>query len=941
MHNHPISALPWRSLRTRITVGVLLAVVSTLWSATFFISHFLRQDMEETLSAQQFSVVSLLADEVDRSVRARIKGLEAVAARMDRTSLDKPQELTRTLEHLPILLSLFNWGVIITDERGHSVSSLPLDFQRTGIDYSDVAVVRQVLKEQRTIVGAALIGPTTHQPMVPIATPIRDDEGRTIGALIGLTNLSQPNFLDDISGNRFGRKGGYLITEPQSRTFIAATDKSRVMRPGPPRGVNPVYDKYIDGFEGSGVALSSRGVVELSSSKRIPATGWLMQSVLPAEEAFAPIARIQQRLVGSSVLLTLLAGSIAWWWLRRQLAPLKEAAVLLAAMGEGRLPRQALPVRRDDELGQLADAFNNLLNTIVAEEAMAAENAVNARLRKIVANVPGIVFQYRLRPDGSASLPFASDAIQDIYGLQDREVLEDTDKMRALLHPEDQERFFTAIQDSARLLTPWHCEYRIRPVNGGEKWLQVNALPERDEDGSTLWHGFVTDISRLKETEGELRIAAATFESQQGMFITDAAQRIIRVNHAFTELTGYAPEEALGQTPVLLRSGRHDDAFYRGMYESLAEHGMWQGEIWNRHKNGEVFAAWSTISAVRDENGTLSHFVAAFSDITERKQAEERLRQNKEMMQAILNAIQESIFLVDPLDIVIAVNPTAAHRLALEPRDLTGKDLFAFFPSGVAENRRAMAHQVVLTGLPSLTEDERNGMVFSNRFYPLFDRGGKVEAVVMVATDVTERKRLERDLKLQARTDPLTGLFNRRHFMPLAEAELARTTRYHSPLSALMLDIDHFKRINDSRGHRTGDLVLQHLAHLARLTLRDVDIVGRLGGEEFAILLPQTGIDQAMEVAERLRQAIAESAVMPDTGLPLHYTASLGVAWVTDGMQTNVDTLLNEADQALYAAKKAGRNRVCRHDGKNPPVARPAGNESGPSMPLPSSSPEN
>ena len=224
-----------------------------------------------------------------------------------------------------------------------------------------------------------------------------------------------------------------------------------------------------------------------------------------------------------------------------------------------------------------------------------------------------------------------------------------------------------------------------------------------------------------------------------------------------------------------------------------------------------------------------------------------------------------------------------------------------------------MTHQVMLSGLPSLAEDERKGVMFSNRFYPLFDRNGKVDAVVLVSTDVTDRRRLERDLELQARTDPLTGLFNRRHFMTLAEADLARATRYRLPLSAIMLDIDHFKRINDSRGHRTGDLVLQNLAQLTKQTLRDVDIVGRLGGEEFAILLPQTGLDQALEVAERLRLAIAQSEVMPDAGLPLHYTASLGVACVTEGAPTNVDTLLSEADQALYAAKKSGRNKVRRH----------------------------
>ncbi|MDE2117333.1 MAG: diguanylate cyclase [Betaproteobacteria bacterium] len=179
-----------------------------------------------------------------------------------------------------------------------------------------------------------------------------------------------------------------------------------------------------------------------------------------------------------------------------------------------------------------------------------------------------------------------------------------------------------------------------------------------------------------------------------------------------------------------------------------------------------------------------------------------------------------------------------------------------------------------------------------------------------VVSDITERKQLEDELKRQARIDLLTGLNNRRHFFELAEQELARAKRYGAPLQVLMLDVDHFKLVNDTYGHHIGDLVLQKLSEVCVQTLRGIDILGRIGGEEFAILLPETRGEQALEVAERLRLSIAGAAVPLEQGGSVHLTVSIGVASVV-AMDARIDDVLKRADMALYAAKNAGRNRVC------------------------------
>lgn len=161
------------------------------------------------------------------------------------------------------------------------------------------------------------------------------------------------------------------------------------------------------------------------------------------------------------------------------------------------------------------------------------------------------------------------------------------------------------------------------------------------------------------------------------------------------------------------------------------------------------------------------------------------------------------------------------------------------------------------------------------------------------------------ELQRLADSDPLTGIANRRRFCERAAEELRRARRFRDPLALLMIDADHFKQINDTWGHEVGDTVLRGMADTIVVALRDVDIFGRLGGEEFAVLLPKTDVQAALGVAERLRAAVASMAVVPN----LHITASIGVTVVCDGDDFN--TLLNRADQAMYQAKQAGRNRVC------------------------------
>ena len=505
--------LNWNSLRTRLAIGVLCSTLISLWVVTLFISRYLRQDMEAAISSQQYSTVSLIAAELDRSVKERQTALALTAKSIETSSLRIDNSLEDFLEKQSGLLSLFNWGVIILDNQGVSVANVPTRRGRIGTRYDDLDFFKEIRATGKPVITEPLVGKGTGVYVLTIAVPIKRDNGELLGVVMGVTNLEQTNFLDEISAAKYGQTGEFLLTAPKSRIFIASSNGGRTLKKGPPAGVNPIYDHYIEGKEGSGVHVSSRGIEELSSSKTVPTTGWLMQSVLPTDEAFAPIYRMQQRLLIISCLLTLIAGTAAWFWLRHQLRPLQEASELVDKMKDGKLPRQALRVYHPDEIGKLTSAFNGLLEAIEKQEIALVEASALKKIRKILAHVPGVVFQYHLNEDGTGAFPFASEAARTIYEVSTEELEESGNCIRSKLFEDDREHFFASMHESERTLAPWLVDYRIRTNDGSLKWLHVHAVPEKEENWRIVWYGFVTDVTRTKAMEAELESYRRSLEA--------------------------------------------------------------------------------------------------------------------------------------------------------------------------------------------------------------------------------------------------------------------------------------------------------------------------------------------------------------------------------------------------------------------------------------------
>ena len=194
-------------------------------------------------------------------------------------------------------------------------------------------------------------------------------------------------------------------------------------------------------------------------------------------------------------------------------------------------------------------------------------------------------------------------------------------------HPDDKQRAWDAWQNAVNNNVPYSLECRLRRADGEYSWWLIRGAPMLNENGTIeKWFGTCTDINEIKAAEQELRISATAFDVQEGIVITDANEIIVRVNRAFIESTGYSAEELIGKTPRMLQSGRHDNTFYEEMWRSLRESGAWQGEIWDRRKNGEIYPKWLSIKAVEEKDGAVTHYVGSHTDITERKAAEDRIR---------------------------------------------------------------------------------------------------------------------------------------------------------------------------------------------------------------------------------------------------------------------------------------------------------------------------
>ena len=352
------------SLKTRITLSTVAVFVAGIWLLTLSATHVLRADLEQVLSAAQYSTATLIAGQLDHEIDSRLKAIEQLADAVGPLRTAKPQAVQAVLESQPLLQRMFNGGVIVYDAAGTAIADVPMESGRRGVNYMEVEVVAAAIRDGKTSVGQPIIGKKLNAPVFGMATPVRDAQGRIVGAVAGVINLGLPSFFDRIHSGRYGATGGYLVVSTKSRTVVTGSDKRRIMEVLPPPGANPTIDRFVAGEEGSAITHNPSGTEVLTSVKHLASTDWGLAVYLPTSEAFAPINDLRRQLVLGALLLTLLAGFLSWWFVKRQFAPLLGTIRTLSEMAGGTRALSPLPVGRSDEIGQLLESFNHLIGIV-------------------------------------------------------------------------------------------------------------------------------------------------------------------------------------------------------------------------------------------------------------------------------------------------------------------------------------------------------------------------------------------------------------------------------------------------------------------------------------------------------------------------------------------------------------------------------------------------
>jgi diguanylate cyclase (GGDEF)-like protein/PAS domain S-box-containing protein len=937
-------ALQNLSLKVKValfTLGLLLLCIGTL---TWQYSSHLYRELETTLSRQQFSEVSFVADRIGNAVQLRIDSLALTAQSITPQMMADRRRITAFLTERKALYRLCTLGVIVIAGNGQGVADYPQIGDRGSADFSGIEFFREVMATGMPALSKPGFGRFVTDPRLVIAVPVFGKDKRIIGVLAGIVSLSDGSLLSDFDVMAHHNSNDYLIVSPRDKLFVTATDKNRILQPLPAPGSNKMLDRYLGGYEGSGVAVGSRGVEELSSAKRIPSAGWFVVGTMPTSLAFERIAHLRDEAVKVAGIVALLAILLLWLFLRRELSPLSRSAELIDKLSSGEIPPlRSIPQEGSREIRKLQSSFNQLQEHIANNEQELRENeelyhamfSNNTAVKLLIDPRDGLIvdanpaaaayygwpverlrtmriteintmppellkqqmdlalgeqrqffrFQHRLA-SGEVREVEVHSGLVDHHGrhLLYSIVTDVTDRERALqreqirgevlemlargseLHdildaivrqieteqpqilcsilildkdgkhlrvgaaPSLPEAYNQQVNNLeigigcgscghaaatgsrtiiADILThPYWAPYRDAAAEAGlascwsepvfsskGKVLGTLALYQREiSSPGEAQLRLIEEMARIagialerKLDDENLQLASTVFQaSPEAIVITDANNRIVAVNPAFTRITQYEPHEAIGHDPKLLSSGAQGKDFYNAMWSSIQAFGSWQGEIVNRRKNGEHYSEWLTINTVRDEHGEVRQRIAIFSDITDKKRSEEIIWR-------------------------------------------------------------------------------------------------------------------------QANYDILTGLPNRRLFHDRLMQELKREGREQSSLALMFIDLDHFKEVNDTLGHEAGDNLLMQASKRIAGCIRESDTLARLGGDEFTVVMPGLSDPQRLgTLADTIIHVLARPFLIGEA--TAYVSASIGITLYPQDA-TDLSSLLKNADQAMYVAKGRGRNQ--------------------------------
>lgn len=430
-------------------------------------------------------------------------------------------------------------------------------------------------------------------------------------------------------------------------------------------------------------------------------------------------------------------------------------------------------------------------------------------------------------------------------------------------------------------------------------------------------YGIGSELTKRRAMEGELQEKETTLST-----VLDAARDAIAIlddhgnvtfwNTAAEKLFGYSQEEILGKDlHLLVVQEEHVYEAFSKAYKHFNTTGKGNAigkimELKAKHKDGRAFVVELSLSAMRIKNTW--HSVGIVRDITERKQVQEKLENSRQKYLELAENAPIGIVSCDYKGNITFVNQMVLEILGSTSIEETKRINLLTFPLLVRYDFSRQLEECLKSNKPAMHEmnyeSKWGRKVWLRIHIKPQEKGNTVIGAQVIIDDISERKQLEEELFLLSITDTLTNVYNRRYFMQKLEEEIERVKRTGRKFSVIMIDIDHFKCINDCFGHNCGDLVLKKIMSETVKKIRKIDTLARWGGEEFIILLPETTVNKAVVLAKKLRESLSRIDI-PNVG---NVTASFGVADYEPG--DTIDTIVQKADGMMYQAKSAGRNCV-------------------------------
>ncbi len=775
-------------LRAYLLLLVVALVIPLIGMLGFNVLRDAANTLEQARAAQRPLSASIAAD-MSHKIASTHETLRLIAERPRVQAMD-PQQCDSVLADLHTLTPEYS-NIVYTDRVGNTLcSAMPLPAGRP-VNVGGTDWFQKVMAEQRFSVGRPHIGPITGKWVSVLSMPVREPGGVIVGAV---------HLPMDLRAFRPGLTARDL--PPGSRFGLIGIDGTLIWRnedPGDLIGTRPDWataSKIAEMQSGDFALTGIDGVARYYSTTPVPETDWVAFYGVPSTPVTEHAQRNAMASAGMGMVLILGLALFALALARRIERPIASLTQAIHSFRQG-MPGALAEPSGPVELAELATGFN----TMVADR-LRIEAELDTRRRELQAAKDRLDLAMQIAQMGMWSwdlrtgLVHSDDILARIFGHAPQALAQvPVATWRDWTHRDDLHALDLALRACMKGATEqFEAAQRIRHKDGHWIWgLWRGRVTERDAQGRVLaMVGSFHDVTERMHSHEKLQLAASVFtHAREGIMITDPRGNIIDVNDTFTQITGYTRDEVLGNNPRMLQSGRQSPEFYAGLWRTLKAQGHWTGEMWNRRKDGSLFAEIITISAVHSAIGEVQHYVSLFTDIT-----------------------------------------------------------------GIKEN--------------------------------------------------------ERKLERVAHYDALTGLPNRVLLADRLQQSMLRCQRTGQSLAVAFLDLDGFKAVNDHHGHERGDELLVALAQRLKAALRDGDTLSRIGGDEFvAVLVDLEHAQDCEPVLARMLHAAADPIPVGDALLQV--SASIGVTlYPADGVAP--DLLIRHADQAMYQAKQAGKNRYQMFD---------------------------